>query len=499
MSRLTKLLRSQTASGQDGFILLLTLVEGMVFILILTGIAQLALTNLTAAKRSFQSLTALQVAEAGADAAVFNVNLNANAGGSYTGTTAPVNGACGLATSSQSSGNAVTFINDTAHGKLTYENCVVDTSLIVDPNDATKNRYEKTVYSVGKIYQPATSTAPRAVKRVKLILEGGPAGDYSVETGPGGLVMSNSSTITNGNVYVGGYISMTNTSQIGSAAAPLIINAANYNCPTTAPYTGYPQLCAVGEPISIGNSAHIYGTVNANGQTTTTNMTNPGLSQTSGVLPVTLPTYDRAAQKTRVANTVNGNQSCSGNGTLTFAANTKINGDLTAGNNCVITTQGDLWITGNISFTQKAVIQPSAALTTAPTVMVDGSAGISLSQQSGVAANTGGVGISFITFYAVAGCSPNCSSLTGQELINSMAVTTIDLSNQSLSAGSSFYAYWSAINVGQGGSLGAILAQKIILSNSGSVSFSNTQGASTYSWSVHYYEEMPVPDSRNTN
>lgn len=478
----------QKQSG--GYVLLLTLIQGVVFMIILTGIISLSMENYKTANQSAKDLISLSAAEAGADAAIFNLNVAYNSGSNYTGTTPPVGGVCALATSATSSAAAVILTNQPKL-YVTYESCIVDSS--AGPN------MERTIYSVGKAYAKQGASHPQSVRRVKLISSAQVSGNYSVHTGNGGLVMSNSSTIANGNVYVNGSLTMSNTSQIGSAAAPAQVYVANYECPKTAPYTGYPSLCASSDPIVITNTAHIYADVHANGQVTGAGMSNGGLVQSAGVSTLPLPTYDRAAHQSRVTTTINGNQSCSGSATLTFPANTKINGDLSGGNNCQIILKGDLWVTGNITLNQKALIITDAAVAAMPTIMVDGSSGVVFLQQSGSATNASGIGTQFITFYSTDGCSPNCVNVTDGDLFNSTPITTINLGNQSLSAGSRFFARWSTIAVAQGGAIGSVAGQRILLSNSGGISFSSNLGTTTYSWVARFYDPIPVPDARSTN
>lgn len=476
-----------TMPNQRGYVLLLTLIQGIVFMTILMSLVDLAFANYKSANQAYKDLGALGAAEAGADAAVFNLNL----GSSYTGTTGPSSNVCALATSATSSSNAVTFASSPEQGLVTYETCITDTS--------AGALTEKTVYSVGKVYAKSGAIHPMSVRRVKLVVAAQVSGTYSVQTGNGGLVLSNSATIANGNVYVNGGLTMTNTSQIGTSAAPATVNAANYLCPKTAPYTGYPMLCASGQPISIANTAHIYADVHANGQTDGSGMTNTGLVQTAGVATLPLPDYDRAAHKAAVVNVINGSQSCGGTTTVTYPANTRINGNLTGGNNCQIILLGNIWVTGTVALNQKAIIKTDNSLTVMPTMMIDGSAGLAFNQQSGAAANAGGIGTQFITFYSTAPCSPDCADVTGADLYASTPAVTINLGNQSLSAGSRFYARWTALTVSQGGAIGSVVAQKLNLANSGTISFTTAQGTSTYTWVARYYEALPVPDSRSTN
>ncbi len=493
-------INSRNVNDQSGYILLLVLLSAFVFTIALMGITDLSFSTYKASRHALLNLNSLALAEGGADAAVVALNTAAVTNGSYTGTTAPTGNVCALATSSTKSSNAVALFNNSTQGKGTYETCIQDNTVINDPNDASKNLYEHILYSVGKIYQPANAASPVSVSRVKIILEGSPAGDYAVQTGPGGLVMSNSSTVSNGNVYVGGGLTMSNTASIGSAGAPSKVYVANYLCPKTSPYSGYPALCGSGEPISISNQAHIYGSTYANGQSTTTGLSNPGLVQSSGVGNTSLPAYDRATQKANVATTLNGNQSCSGSTVLTLQANTKIAGNLSLSNNCTVLVKGDVWITGNYTSTQKGILQVDSSMSTAPHVMIDGSGGITLGQQSSVATNATGVGFEIITMYTTAPCNPDCSSVTGIDLVNSIAVQTISLGNQAVGAGSTFYARWTALSLGNGGSIGAILAQKIFLGNSGTLVFGKSVIAPTsFAWSVRFYEQMPVRDAQTTN
>jgi hypothetical protein len=487
--------------NQRGYILLLVLVSGAGFMIAISSIVTLSFSTYRAARHNYAALSSLAVAEAGGDAAVAALNFASNSGNSYNGTTAPSGGNCALATSSTSSANAVTFFNDNVRGKGTYETCIVDTTVINNSSVPSQNRYEKVVYSVGKIYLPASSSHPISVTRIKLVLIGSPSGNYSVQTGPGGLVLANSATVGNGNVYVGGGITMTNTSQIGTSTTPSTVYAANYLCPLTSPYTGYPQLCSSSQPISIGNQAHIYGSVYANGQTDGSNMSNAGLVQTSGVANVTMPDYDRAGQKSRVTTQITGDQACgNGNNAVTYQANTKLNGNLTLNNNCILTLKGDVWITGHLNMTQKAIIQADASVTNPIHIMVDGQNGVSINNQAGIATNANGVGFDFITYYSTASCGADCSSVTGADLVNSTGVTTISLNQQSLSTGTTFYARWTALSVSQSGNIGAILAQKIYLNNSGVITFGKTDSAlGTYAWGVKYYEQLPVRDLGTTN
>jgi hypothetical protein len=461
-------------SQQDGYVMLLAIIMAITLFISLGGVISLTLVSLNSAKRSIYDLSSLYTAEAGIDNAVFQLNANQ----SYTGT----NTSCPLSASGE---NPVTLFSNTNQGKGTYENCVTAGSI---PN-------EYVVYSEGKVYRSTTDSSPISTREVRAVIEGSPAGSYAVQTGPGGLIMSNSATINNGPISVGGYLTLSNSATIGSVTSPLTVNIADERCPKSADNT-YPRLCANGEydnPITINSpSNHIYGTVNANNQTNnySTQMTDPGLQATSGVTAPTLPTYDRSAQKSDVSNYMDGSDaSCSGSTVQTWPANLKISGDVTLGNNCVTYVSGNVWITGSLSMSQKAIIKPKSGLATQPVIMIDGSSGMTLSNQSYVADNSNSTGIEFITYYCGSGCDPD-STVTGAALAASQTINTITLGQQSNAPGSVFYAYWSEITVNEGGTLGAVLGQTINLAQSGSISFISTVSTGNYVFDVRYYQVL---------
>lgn len=462
--------QSATKNAQGGYVLLLTLITAMSLFIALSGILSLSLVNLASAKRSLTDISAQYVAEAGGDKAMFEINKDP----AYAGT----NTSCPI---SATGSNPVTFFNDSVKGRGTYETCTTPGTI---PREII-------VYSVGKVYANATSTTPISTRKIKLVVEGSPAGAYSIQTGPGGLIMNNSATITNGPVYVGGYLTMNNTSSIGSVGAPIPVKVANARCPSPAT-SAYPTICASGtlpNPITFTNSAHIYGAVTANGQVNGSNMSNTGLVGSSGVAAPALPDYDRAAHKAAVATTITGAAaSCSGTETVTWPANVKIVGNVTLSQSCNVLVSGNTWITGNLTTTQKPILKPAAAVSIQPTIMIDGSSGVTFNNQSSVSSNSGGVGMQFITFYSTAGCSPDCSSVTGADLAASQGIQTISIGNQGDAPGSIFYARWTKVTVSQAGTLGALLGQTIELGNSGNLSFIETVSTSNYTYDVRYYE-----------
>jgi hypothetical protein len=458
---------------QRGYVLLLTLITAMSLFIALSGILSLSTINYSTAKRTLSDLSSQYVAEAGADKAVFEINQDNTHTG--TNTVCPISG---------TGSNPVTFFNDAVKGKGTYETCVTNGTI---PN-------EKIVYVTAKVYIPATAANPISVRKLKLVIEGTQQAGYAVNIGPGGLVMNNSATITTGPVYVGGYLTMNNSARIGSAGSPISVEVANARCPNGGGAT-YPQICASGvqpNPITLNNTARIYGNVSANGQTNTGGMSNGGLVASTGVSAPALPDYDRASHTAAVTSTLTSSAaSCNGSQSKTWPANVRITGNVSLSNSCTITVNGDAWIDGNLTLSNSSILRVGAGVTTAPRIMVDGSSGISLNNTSVISTNASSIGFYFITFRSTASCSPNCTSVTGVDLYNSQQVTTININNQGLAAGSTFYARWTGLSLANGGTIGSILAQRIQLNNSGNITFGTSlAGGGTYSYDVRYYEQQ---------
>jgi hypothetical protein len=478
VERLKKIFKGR--QQEEGYVLLLTLITTIFLFIALSGILSLSVSNLSGAKRSMFDTEALYAAEMGVDNAMYQLN---SSNGSYTGTTSCPIGSSG----------AKTAFSSTVKGKGTYQTCIT----------AGGVAHEYIIYSTGTVYRTASATAAVSVRKLKVVVTGtAVSSTYFVQTGPGGLIMSNSASILGTNIAIGGYLTMSNSAKIGSMTQPVTsLTVANERCPTTGGAT-YPQICANGanpNPITMGGTSHIYGNVTANNQTNTYSsaITNGGVVGTSGAVPPTLPSYDRVAQVNAVTNNLTGaNASCSGNGTtVTWPANVKITGNVTTANSCHIIVTGNAWITGKFSMSNSSDIKPASTATTAPVIMVDGSGGVSTGQTSSIGVNSTNVGLEFITFYSAGSCTTGttsgtyCDTLTGDNLKTTQATTTISLGNQSSAPGAILFAKYTEADLAQGGSIGAVNAQTINLSNSSTITVSGvTVTSSTYSFAVSYYE-----------
>ena len=319
----------------------------------------------------------------------------------------------------------------------------------------------KTVISTGKVYSPASNAEPKSIVTIKATLRAvRTGGNYSIVTGVGGLYLSNSAKILGGDVLVNGEIQMSNTAQIGLTNNPVDVEVAHQNCPET-PDATYPRLCNPsegGEPISISNSAHIYGSVKANDQVNGSGMSDPGLVASSGISPRALPVHDRSAQVAAAVNNLTAaNASCTTNGgTKTWPANVKITGNVTINHTCKVTILGDAWITGTLSMANSGQIIVSNSLgTNRPNIMIDGQSN-SLRNGSSIVSNSSNTGAQLINYWSAASCSPNCPDVTGTDLYNSRNTTTLELNNTGGAANSVFYAKWSRVLISNTGAIGAL-------------------------------------------
>lgn len=442
-----------------GSVLLPLIVVLPFLILIATYYMNLSISSFRLARQDQLHTSSQLAADAGADYALKQINQDSG----WDGT------------------GGETEILNTGESRSTYEVTVADNG----PS-------AKTLTVTGRSYRPSGALSPQTSVKIKVDLRPVQSGPYSVVSGQGGLMMSNSSKIMGGNVHINGEITMSNTAQIGLSTNSVKVSVANQICPIPANAT-YPRLCNGGEndnPITINNTAHIYGDVKANHQSSGNGMSSPGLSAGSGVSPQPLPAHDRDAQKNATLGTISESAaSCSGSQNKTWAANIKVNGNATLSNSCTITVSGNVWITGNlyVSNTAKLVIANSVG-TIRPVIMVDGSSGAVFSNSGKIISNASGTGAQIITYWSKAPCSPNCQDVTGVNLDDSRDETTIALSNSAAGGQSVFYARWTQLNLANSGQIGAVVGQTIRMSNAAAVTFAAEVGGSgTTQWVVDGY------------
>lgn len=445
--------KQKVSSDERGMLLLVLIIVIPFLIAIAVYYMRLSLTSFQVARLDQLHTEAQLAADAGADYAAEQISSNNN----WSGT-----------------GGEVTLHSDSSL-KTTYAVSIVNSSST-----------SMTLAVTGRTYWPANTTT--AARSVTVYVDMAPvtSGSFSVVSGEGGLSMSNNAKITGGNVLVNGTISLINNAQIGLSTNPVTVKVADQACPQP-PDATYPRVCASnegGQPITIGNNAHIYGTVQAANQTDGTKMSNPGL-QAGSPTPQNLPAYNRAAQKSSVTTTLSGDYSCS-SGSKIWADNTKIVGNVTISGSCKVTVNGDVWITGNLSVgTNSQLIVANTLGSTRPNIMVDGSGGFTLSNNADLVPNSSGTGFEVYTFWNSTG-NPD-ATVTGTNLYNSRATTTILMENNANAASTILYAYWSQVSMDNNGEIGALIGQTVSLSNNGTITFGSSVNTSSNTWIIKGY------------
>jgi len=441
---------------QEGQILVSLLIVVPSMILIVAAYLSLSTSSYRASRQDQFHTMAQIAADSGADYAIGQINQNSN----YAST-------------------SETTLHSDSQIRTTYTEVVT--------NNGSSS---KTITSTGKTYWPAATATPATTVTIKVDLRAVQQGNYSIISGEGGLIMSNTSKVVAGDIFINGTISLSNSAQIGLSTNAVNVNVADQACPVP-PDATYPRICNANEaaqPITINNTAHIYGTIRANNQTTTAAMTNPGLVASSGVDTQALPPYDRASQKAAVATTITGASASCSSGTQTWAANTKITGDVTISNSCKVTVAGNVWITGKLTVSNTAQMIVAGSLgATRPNIMVDGEDGASFKNSANLVSNASGTGFEIYSFWANAACSPDCTTLTGADLYNSRNGVTITLDNSAQGPQSIFYAYWSKVQVKNSGQIGALIGQTIELRNSGTITFGSATSTGSTFWVANGY------------
>jgi hypothetical protein len=448
-----RLLSTQTGSVLLPFVIILPF-----FILMIVSYMELTVSSFKVARRDQSRTHAQFSADAGVDVAMAEISENA---------------------AWASTGGEITLQNSNGV-RSTYQVTVTD----VDADN-------KTITAVGRAYRPASASTAEASVTLNIGLRAVKSGEFSIVSGVGGLFLSNSAKIVGGDVRVNGEISLKNSAQIGLTTNPVSVEVAHQTCPEPA-NASYPQLCGPGngEPITIENTARIYGEVKANNQTNGASMSNPGLTASSGIAAQALPPHDRDAQEAAVATTITGSStSCAGNQTRTWTANTKITGNVTISGSCVVTVNGNVWITGNLTVQNSGQIKVANSLgATRPNLMIDGSAGASLKNTAKLVSNTDSTGFQIITYYSRASCSPDCANVTGTDLYNTRNDTTISLDNSAEGPQTIFYARWSRVQVNNSGQIGALVGQTVELKNSGTITFgTSVPGSGNTFWVIDSY------------
>jgi hypothetical protein len=482
---------------ERGVIIIGAIIITVFFMTVALALAEFGANHYISTRRTVINNGALNAADAGADAFMYQIN-NAS---TYQGTTnAP------SAATNSCSGYTITptvLINNTVQGKVTYESCV--------QNGAIAG--EKIVNVTGKVYLPSTSATPISTRKLRLVISGtAAAAGYTVQTGNGGLIMSNTSAVGAGDFYINGRLQMSNSASIGDASLTKAsrVWVSGSGCGSGA---SYPQICsgATGQadlPIYISNpAAHIYADVHSpnmtgggsDGSSTRTRITDGGLID--GIAPVVpLPDNNRStvmARNTWVSKPASAGN-CPGNGgAITWAAGTHFTGNVSVDHGCIVTVAGDIWIDGSLQLSNNdTALKVAEGVGTAPNILIDGLAGFKGNNSSALIKNTAGTALQVRTFWSAAGACPTvapsvCPTPTGSNLLTSSNTVTIESSNSFVASGATFYAVWSQVRINNGTDVGQLIGQKINLANSGTITFSGAvvTGSAAGNWNVKYYEQ----------
>jgi hypothetical protein len=424
---------------EQGIIMVGALIIMVFFMTIAVGVAEFGLSQYTSARKSVLAVSALNVAEAGADSFLYNMNQD----NTYTGTNSEVE-----------------FFNNGIQGRGTYQTTI--------SNGAFAN--EKIMYSTGRVYLPASATTPKETRKVKLVIRGTNPFKYAVQTGTGPFYLYGNSTL------IGSFFSnSTFALQDNSVSLSGTIMAAGDDGSTGA-----------GHPCSIyGSNANLSGTINVAknvcitpraGSTVTTN------DPTVTAQP--LPSIPAAVLDSVAATATCGSLTSSpfiiqsahypdaGSGT-TGGCNVNLKKNTNYTLNGTVHIRGDLNIDGN-------VISLAEGITTDTYVIVEGKINIT-GNGSAIASNSNGAALIFV--------SNDTGDCNGDKNCSNNAINII--SNTS-SFNSLFLALNGSIGYEGRGSIGSIASKSTVINGNGTITFLkiDTTSLDYDFWDVKYYQQV---------
>lgn len=443
------------------------------FALVSSATSQYILT-----KNDSFSANALSTAEAGVEQSVQQLNSN--------------DGFSGYPTAQQ-------FFNNQTQGLGTFT-----TIISASPTDGNA----KIITSTGKVYRYNSTSSPVSTKIVRVTVVGTQSQGYSVQSGPGGLIMGGSARIINSDVYVGGTLQMSGGASIATDSKPANVNVANYACPTgTNPGASYPSLCST-QPISIADwstSIAIIGTTCATGQTqskfpdSVNNHNQPQIRAGSGggsglqvgctAPQVSQPTYNRSALVSGVTTTASGTSgsyACSGSNTVTLPPNVDLTGStVNWGGSCTYIISGNVYIPGNLSIGGSAQIKVASSVGSRPIIAVDGT--LNVGGSASMIANSNGVGLDYVSFKNSTG-DPSATP-TGTNLYKSQSQQNVSVGGSVNLPGMIFDAYWSEIVIAGSGNVGGAAGQTVNMSGAGTITFGTKLSTGSQTWTITSYQQ----------
>ncbi|HEY1063763.1 MAG TPA: hypothetical protein VGE30_00515 [Candidatus Saccharimonadales bacterium] len=455
--------------NEQGLVLVMAMVVVAALLLIGLALISQSANQYTVTNRTATNSNAIYTAEAGVEQSIQQLNASSN----FSGYASPQ-----------------MFFDTKEQGYGVYTTTITP---------ASGNNNAKVITSTGKIYQYRNHTKLVSSRTVQVTVVGTTAEGYSVMTGPGGLILNGSANITNSSVFVGGKITLTGSSRIGTATKPLQVDVGNKACPAGAnPGASYPTVCTTSEPISLAWSTNIYGTVCATGQTSRgpnnniqTGNGGQGLIVGCTAPEVSTPTYDRAAHIASMTTTASGSDNTYVCNQWPFnrvwPAGLRLNGDVNIASSCKLTIKGNVYITGNLTIGGAAVIKVDDTVgTTRPVIVADGK--ITVGGSAAITANTSGTGAEFISFASNAACGSTCTSITGTALKNTSTYETINVGGAVSVPGVVFNAYWGKATIAGSGNVGSAVGQTVDLSGAGTVTFGTKLSSGVSTWTITSYQ-----------
>lgn len=462
------------AKDQRGVVFITVLLVGLLLTFIGLSLADVAIAQFQRTTQNVYISNALLTAEAGIEQSIYGIN-NID---SFAGYVDPVE-----------------FYNNDIQGSATYETHV----------EAGGTPEERIITSIGRTFNK--SGVLQKERRVRVSVVGVSSPGYSVQTGPGGLILTGSAAITNSEIYVNSYLQMSGSSSIGTNGAPLNLFVAHYNCPPgNNPGPTYPQLCSSGQPISMSGSSRIYGSVCATNQTTSDfgsaeirpGTTGSGLMVGCTAPEVPMPVYDRGAHISRMTTTASANDVNYDCGQYmpwpstagferTMPANIRLNGNAQWNSSCDLTITGDVYITGNLDIGGSATIRIADSVgETRPVIVVDGD--IDVAGSSKIIPNSSGTAAHFISYKGSGSCNL-AMSCSGTDLKTSQGVRTVDVGGSGNYPNTVFHSYWGTVKLGGSGNMGSAIGQTVDLSGAGNIVFGTALSSDSNStWTVRTYQ-----------
>lgn len=337
----------------------------------------------------------------------------------------------------------------------------------------------------------ATGIVNNYIRKIEIRLAKDPtAGNvvlsYAAQVGQGGISMSNGSQITgkngaDGNVYSNGIITGTNTAQIrGNAWAVGGINPSSGNITITKnAYGSVIRNCTVN-----GNT---YSPV------LPTNCTVVGTrNSTPAPSAIPMPVVDTAywQAEAEAGGTLSNYSQSSGSTTL---GPKKITGNFTLSNSAILTITGTLWVQGTFTIQNSAQLRLAESFGENGTIILldnpaDHSQGRLVIQNSGSVSKTsqGGYILFVSTNQSTSGCNPIAASFG-----NSSANTAIVAND-------------GCVQISNSGSLVALAANQLVLSNGAQISYETGLSSELYlpgpgvggsggnfGWGITSWKEIP--------